>query len=515
MNAVPDSQHRRTRTSHAQARPRLSPVDAISAANTTSLPPRSRLDNHEVTSPMMIKGQPLLAGMLLSLRAAAPAVISALTLYLISRVGDFQQGEHFQALTILVTVLSILLLQPSRSTASQLIAPRLRLVAELLLRWGALLLVLLAIGFFAGQLLPLTPALLAWATLTPLVLVVTMLLLDVIARRVLVRPQHQRKAVFVGYNGASRQLADRFHRHPELCMAVQGFFDDRSQDRLKTREDVRLLGGLTQLPAFVKNEGVDVIFLSLPMKHLRRVQDLLQALGDTTASLYYVPDVYMSGQYQARAGEILGVPVIALRETPFHGYRGVIKRMMDIVISAIALVLLSPLLALIALGIRLSSPGPMVFKQRRYGLDGQEILIYKFRTMTVTEDSGWVKQASRNDSRVTPLGRLLRRSSLDEIPQLWNVLQGRMSLVGPRPHAVSHNEEYRRLINGYMVRHKVPPGITGLAQINGYRGATPRLQDMQGRVYYDLEYLRHWSLWLDIKILLLTVPRLIKTDQAF
>jgi putative colanic acid biosynthesis UDP-glucose lipid carrier transferase len=142
-------------------------------------------------------------------------------------------------------------------------------------------------------------------------------------------------------------------------------------------------------------------------------------------------------------------------------------------------------------------------------------VIYKFRTMTVTEDAGWVSQAKPDDARVTPLGRFLRRYSLDETPQLINVLQGRMSLVGPRPHAVGHNEEYRRLIKGYMVRHKVPPGITGLAQIKGFRGATPRLQDMQRRVHYDLEYLRNWSLWLDLKILLLTVPKLFNTDKAY
>jgi putative colanic acid biosynthesis UDP-glucose lipid carrier transferase len=297
-------------------------------------------------------------------------------------------------------------------------------------------------------------------------------------------------------------------------MTVQGFFDDRSAQRLDASASQRLLGPLSQLPEFIKNNGIDVIFIALPLRHIRRVQDLLAALGDTTVSLYYLPDVFVSDQFEARVGEILGVPVIAMRESPFHGYRGAAKRLMDIVIATAVLAVTAPFLLAIALAIRITSRGPALFRQRRYGLDGREIVIYKFRTMTVTEDSGWLDQAHPNDARVTRLGRFLRRWSLDEMPQLVNVLQGRMSLVGPRPHAVGHNEEYRRLIKGYMVRHKVPPGITGLAQVKGFRGATPRLQDMQGRVHYDLEYLRNWSLLLDWKILFMTVPKLFNTDRA-
>jgi putative colanic acid biosynthesis UDP-glucose lipid carrier transferase len=172
-------------------------------------------------------------------------------------------------------------------------------------------------------------------------------------------------------------------------------------------------------------------------------------------------------------------------------------------------------LLMVAAAIKLTSKGPVLFRQRRYGLDGHEIIIYKFRTMTVAEDNGWFDQTRRDDHRVTPLGRFLRRWSLDEFPQLVNVLQGRMSLVGPRPHAVAHNEEYRRLIKGYMIRHKVPPGITGLAQIKGCRGETPRLADMQARVRFDLEYVRNWSLLLDLRILLMTVPKIFNTDKAY
>ncbi len=208
------------------------------------------------------------------------------------------------------------------------------------------------------------------------------------------------------------------------------------------------------------------------MRHVQRVLDLLDELRDTTASIYYVPDVFVIDLIQSRTGDILGMPVVAMCETPFSGYRGVVKRLMDLCLSSVGLLLLLPFLVVVSILVKLSSPGPVIFKQRRYGLDGREIYIYKFRTMTVTEDGAQIRQATRNDQRVTAVGRVLRRFSIDELPQLINVIKGNMSLVGPRPHAVAHNEEYRKLIKGYMVRHKVLPGITGLAQINGCRGET-------------------------------------------
>jgi putative colanic acid biosynthesis UDP-glucose lipid carrier transferase len=170
---------------------------------------------------------------------------------------------------------------------------------------------------------------------------------------------------------------------------------------------------------------------------------------------------------------------------------------------------------IVALGVKLGSPGPVIFKQRRYGLDGREIVVYKFRSMTVTEDGGNIQQAQKNDKRVTPLGAILRKTSLDELPQFINVLQGKMSIVGPRPHAVAHNEQYRKLIDGYMVRHKVKPGITGWAQVNGYRGETELLEKMKKRIDFDLDYLRHWSLRLDLYIILKTVQVLIKDKHAY
>jgi len=474
---------------------------------------------YQVTQPVLFKRQSTLAALVLSLRAAAAPAICSLTLYGLTRTVAMDSGESLDGPIVLVTVLAIVLLQPAHNATAELLTPRSKVVTSLVSRWMALLALLLAIGYATNYVPPYPRhVIVAWVLGTPLLLILVTLALDEIARRVVCQPRNYRSVVFVGCNDTSQYLAERFSRHAELCMAVKGFFDDRSPERLERLRgsaEHRLLGGLSDLPAFVKRHSIDVIFISLPLRHIRRVHDLLDALGDTTASLYYLPDVFVLDLIQARTGEILGVPVIAMRETPFHGFRGMAKRLMDLVIATAVLLVMAPALVAIAIAIKATSRGPVLFRQRRYGLDGREITIYKFRTMKVTEDGDWFAQASRNDARVTRFGRFLRRWSLDEFPQLVNVLQGRMSLVGPRPHAVGHNEAYRRLIKDYMVRHKVPPGITGLAQVKGYRGETPRLVDMQARVSCDLEYVRNWSLMLDLKILVMTVPKLFNSGKAY
>ncbi|HTE14308.1 MAG TPA: exopolysaccharide biosynthesis polyprenyl glycosylphosphotransferase, partial [Burkholderiales bacterium] len=205
----------------------------------------------------------------------------------------------------------------------------------------------------------------------------------------------------------------------------------------------------------------------------------------------------------------------AVCETPFAGLRGVVKRAADVVLASVILLLVSPLMVAVALGIRLTSPGPVIFAQRRYGLDGREIFVYKFRSMHVTEDGDHCyAQVVPGDSRVTRFGAFIRKTSLDELPQFINVLQGRMSVVGPRPHAIAVNEQYRKLIPGYMVRHKVKPGITGLAQINGFRGGDD-LDHMKSRIKFDLDYLRNWSLRLDLLIIFKTIALVIKDSRAY
>jgi putative colanic acid biosynthesis UDP-glucose lipid carrier transferase len=322
--------------------------------------------------------------------------------------------------------------------------------------------------------------------------------------------------VFVGCTDVSIALADRITRNSRSHgMTVHGCFDDRGADSLGHCGNMRRLGSLSDIVSAVQRNQIDAIFVALPIRQVQRVMDLVQELRNTTVSIYYVPDLMMFDLLQSRMGELLGMPVVAMCETPFYGYGGLVKRITDVAFAMAILILAAPLMVAIAIAVKFTSSGPALFKQRRYGLDGREILVYKFRTMTVLEDGDKVHQATRTDSRITRVGRFLRRYSLDELPQLFNVLQGTMSLVGPRPHAVAHNEEYRRLIKGYMVRHKAPPGITGLAQINGCRGETARVEDMQARVNYDLEYLRRWSPLLDLKILALTAVRILKDEKAY
>ncbi len=320
--------------------------------------------------------------------------------------------------------------------------------------------------------------------------------------------------MIIGANDVGARLARRLRANPHLG-AFRGFFDDRHSERLPGLPQEQLLGGTADIANYVRLNSVSSIYICLPMRPDERVTRLLEELKDTTASVYFVPDLYAFDTMQAQVCDIDGIPLFAVRETPFAGMNGVLKRGSDIVFASILLLFIWPLLLFIAAGVRMSSPGPILFRQRRYGLYGESINVYKFRTMRVCEDGQAVTQAQRNDPRVTRYGSFLRRTSLDELPQLFNVLAGTMSLVGPRPHAVSHNEEYRKIIAGYMLRHKVRPGITGWAQVNGYRGETETVEKMQRRVEYDLDYLRNWSLRLDLNIMVKTALLVLRDRNAY
>ena len=465
--------------------------------------------------PVLAK-QSFLIAILASAQAIVPALVAIASLYTTIILLGNSFDPSSSAITV-VAALCLVLVQPPREVSSQLTSARVSAVIDVIFRWLVLLAVLLAIGYVTKSPLQAYPrrVFLTWAAATPVVLILATLAMQELMRRFLLNAFDNRKAVVAGYNSSSLELTRRLRINPGMRLEVAGFFDDRSSDRLGLEPDAKLIGGLSDPGSYVKENRTDVIFIALPIRHIKRVMNLLDDLRDTTASIYYVPDVFVFDLIQARSGEIHGIPVVAMCETPFYGYRGVAKRITDIVLSLMILFMLLPLLALVAVLVKLSSPGPIIFKQRRYGLDGREIAVYKFRTMTVTEDGPQIRQASKTDSRVTRIGGVLRRTSLDELPQLINVLQGRMSLVGPRPHAVAHNEEYRKLIKGYMVRHKVLPGITGLAQVNGCRGETSELKDMEARVNYDLDYLRHWTPMLDFKIILLTVIKIFRDDKAY
>ncbi|MFD1121339.1 undecaprenyl-phosphate glucose phosphotransferase [Methylophilus flavus] len=346
---------------------------------------------------------------------------------------------------------------------------------------------------------------LAWLIITPLAQIAALQLLKWASPKLIEWQGPPQNTLIVGLNEQGILLADNLKEDYYQRINVLGFFEDRSPARLEEQADYPVLGSLNELSTYLRLHTVHKLYIALPMSSHPRILKMLDDLKDTTTSIYFVPDIFVTDLIQGRVSEVNGIPVVSVCDTPFTGMDGFTKRTADVLFSLFVLILISPILLIIAIGIKLTSPGAIIFKQRRYGLDGQEILVYKFRSMTVTEDGGKVTQATKNDQRITPLGAFLRKTSLDELPQFINVLQGRMSVVGPRPHAVAHNEEYRKLIKGYMVRHKVKPGITGWAQVNGFRGETDTLEKMEQRVHYDLEYLRNWSPRLDMLIVAKTV----------
>ncbi|MGB5155987.1 MAG: undecaprenyl-phosphate glucose phosphotransferase, partial [Desulfobacterales bacterium] len=316
---------------------------------------------------------------------------------------------------------------------------------------------------------------------------------------------NQRFAVVVGAGNLGIKITGTLKENSWLGIDIKGFFDDDPGKNDTTINGIRVIGKLHDIVPYVKNNKIDMVYIALPSINELSIRNVISELCETTAAVFMVPDVFNITLLKLSLEEIAGLPVINLNETPCCGINDIIKLLEDRILALIILVIILPFMLIIALIVKLTSPGPVIFKQSRYGINGNKIKVLKFRTMTVCEDGTNLRQAGRNDSRVTPFGSFLRRTSLDELPQFFNVLLGNMSIVGPRPHAVAHNELYGKLIKFYMLRHKMKPGITGWAQINGLRGETDTLEKMEKRVEYDLYYINNWSILLDLKIMLITI----------
>jgi len=325
------------------------------------------------------------------------------------------------------------------------------------------------------------------------------------------------RTVIIGMDVSSRQLADFVKETPHLSLQLVGYYDDRDPDSERHLAiPAPYLGTTEQCVRDARENRYDLAYLCMPITMQGRITSLLKQLSDTTVSVFYLlpPDLFFNA-LKTSWHSVAGFSAVSVFESPHVGFNSRLKRTEDLVLASIILVLIALPMLLIALAVKLSSPGPILFRQRRYGMLGKEFKVLKFRTMTVRDDGDVVRQATVNDPRVTPLGRYLRRYSLDELPQFINVLKGEMSIVGPRPHAVAHNEAYRKLIPGYMLRHKVKPGITGLAQVNGCRGETETMEKMEARVQCDLEYIQTWSLGLDLKIILCTCMQCVPSDNVY
>jgi putative colanic acid biosynthesis UDP-glucose lipid carrier transferase len=391
----------------------------------------------------------------------------------------------------------------------------LRWFCGLIARWITVGLCVSLVLYLSGLMItPIDSVLLIWFALTPFVLWSGTIGVRRLFLHVGINHMQERRAVIIGANRLGFLLEERIEEQPLLRIKLLGFFEDRESGDAARRSD-SLLGQLADVPEFVRICGVNVVYITLPISPQPRILQLLDGLRDTVASVYFVPDMHALNIIQARVDVVHGMPMFSVFESPFFGMRSLAKRVSDIVLSTLLFLLAAPALLAVALAVKYTSKGPILFRQRRYGLDGREIMVYKFRSMTVTEDGeANYTQVTREDSRVTPVGAFIRRTSLDELPQLINVLEGSMSIVGPRPHAIAVNEHYRRLIPSYMLRHKVKPGITGWAQVNGYRGGDD-LFTMTKRIECDLEYLKNWSLWFDLHILVRTIWVLFGDRRAY
>ena len=434
---------------------------------------------------------------------------TALLLLIAARLATGQVGPDY----IILATLAFFILYPA--TWSREI-DEIDFGMQVLTPWLGTLAVLGVLGLVTGHLwhFP-VEVIVVWAALTPLVhFLVLQFLPPLLALLVRVRRRPHRVAI-VGHNDLAISFARQLESDPTAHCTVLGHFDDREEPG-RADAGFRHLGRLGEIADFVKVHGVDQIYIALPLSSQSpRILNTLDALRDSTASVFFLPDVTGIDLIQPRMDTQSGFPVIGLCESPFKGANGTVKRAIDLLVAGTAVTLLMPVMILIALLIKLTSPGPVLFRQKRFGLDGSSIVVWKFRSMRVTEDGEKAyKQVTRGDPRVTRLGAFLRKTSLDELPQLFNVLRGEMSVVGPRPHVVSVNEQYRTLISGYMLRHKVPPGITGWAQVNGYRGGDD-LPSMTKRIEYDLDYLRHWSVWMDVRILARTVLLVFRDSKAY
>lgn len=398
----------------------------------------------------------------------------------------------------------------------------------------------------------------AWIVATPLVMVSLRSALRLFQRKLQAEGWNTKRVAICGANELGVQLARNLGRMPELGLKTVGFYDDRyverrqRADRRGTTDSVaneerrevdssdrrqtdiasaarksnipvelgEVIGGVADLVTACRAGEIDTVYLTFPMRAENRLRDVLNKLADTTADVYLVPDFFVFELLHARLTNVGGLPAVSIHENPLYGVDGLLKRSFDLAAGLILLALFSPVMIAVALAVKFTSRGPVFFRQKRYGLDGREIRVWKFRSMRtetcqVGDAGSTVQQATKGDSRITPVGAFIRKTSLDELPQLFNVIGGTMSLVGPRPHATAHNEQYRTLIDGYMLRHKVKPGITGLAQVMGFRGETDTLDKMEGRIRYDHEYIRTWSFMMDVEILFRTLWVVLGQKNAY
>lgn len=467
------------------------------------------------SAPAARPATPEISRFALSCHGILYAAVSYGVLRLIAALLDQPFEARYQIVGVLSALLVYMNLRSLNLALPWRVGRRGSIGTRMLVNWAGIVAVLLFIGYSTQQSEYFSrQVLLLWFAAVPLALYAVHAVARFIAgRSVLIAA---RRAVLINANGSALRFVQNAERSG--AYEIVGYFGERGHgDNRDACGRLSFLGAVDSAADYVRRNQVDVVFIFLPKLHGPEARQLLDDLGNTTASIYYVPQLEVFDDIETRMITVEAMPMLEVVETPVYGADGQLKRLFDVALALSASVALAPLLALISVAVAASSPGPVIFRQKRYGLNGRAFSIYKFRTMTVQQgtDTTNVIQATRGDARVTPLGRFLRSTSLDELPQLYNVLRGDMSLVGPRPHAVAHNEFYRKAVRGYMLRHKVKPGLTGLAQVNGCRGETAQMDAMEQRIRHDLDYIRNWSPWLDLKIMARTVMLVLRRHNAY
>ena len=378
---------------------------------------------------------------------------------------------------------------------------------KLLQAWGLTWMFLIVLAFLlkdAANFSRLTVTL--WALITPISLFTYRFGIRLLLAYLRGKGWNTRKIAIIGAGMLGQRIADTLQNAKLLGYNPIAFYDDATDKAGSSVSGIPVVGTIDDLLAIKAIETeYDEIYIALPLRAEERIKHILNTLADSSITVKFIPDFFSFDLLHSRLTDIGGIPIVSVYDSPLNSSgNALLKRLEDVVVSTLIVIMISPILLTIAIAIKLTSKGPIIFKQRRYGINGEEITVLKFRSMTVCDDGNEITQATKNDTRITKIGAFLRRTSLDELPQFFNVIAGNMSIVGPRPHACAHNEQYRKLIPKYMLRHLVKPGITGWAQIHGWRGETDTLEKMEKRVEFDLHYIDNWSLWLDLKIILLT-----------
>ena len=387
-------------------------------------------------------------------------------------------------------------------------------ITKIVLIWLITCALVLLWGFVVGETDKFARSVIGlWFALTPIVLIAWHLMIRVAVASI--RANSASDVVVFGAGEVGEKFAREVRQSPWLGYKIAGFFDDKRAQG-EAVAGMPVLGSIAEGIELAKKSQWRKAYIALPLKAQDKIEEIIDQLADSAVDIELIPDIFGFELINAKISQVGSLPVIALQASPISGYNAALKRLMDITVSATILAITSPLLLAIALAIKIENPKlPIIFKQRRCGLNGKEVIVWKFRTMTVLEDGKNVKQATKQDSRITKLGRFLRKSSIDEFPQFFNALGGSLSVVGPRPHPIALNDDFRSQLPTYMRRHLVKPGITGWAQVNGWRGETDTEDKIVKRTQFDLYYIQSWTIFFDVKILFLTIFKGFTNNNAY